>query len=128
MKIETVYGLHFSPTDNTRAAVCRVGEALARALEVPFREIPWTLPGHRAEERSFSTADLVVVGGPPYAGKLPNKILPAEPSPLDRNIFSFYRRYCYHVKPSLIFLSVTIVVSLAEQLQCDLLTELFPVS
>ena len=76
MKIETVYGLHFSPTDNTRAAVCRVGEALARALEVPFREIPWTLPGHRAEERSFSPADLVVVGGPTYAGKLPNKILP----------------------------------------------------
>ena len=76
MDMQAVYGLYFSPTNHTKQIVCQLGEALARGLGVPFREIPWTLPGARAEERRFSPGDLVVVGGPTYAGKLPNKILP----------------------------------------------------
>ncbi len=76
MKIENVCALYFSPTDNTRIVVCRVAENLARAMGVPCRQIPWTTPKEREKEEIFQETDLVVVGGPTYAGKLPNKILP----------------------------------------------------
>lgn len=75
MNIQSVYSLSFSPTDNTRRVTNRIAQTLAESLHVPFQEIPWTLPQERAEVRQFSSTDLVVVGGPTYAGKLPNKIL-----------------------------------------------------
>ena len=76
MNIQSVYSLSFSPTGNTRRVTNRIARALAERLHVPFQEISWTLPQERTEVRQFSSTDLVVVGGPTYAGKLPNKILP----------------------------------------------------
>lgn len=75
MKIEQVYALYFSPTGNAKAVACRIAGKLAEELGVPCREIPWTTPKERTEQ-SFKETDLVVVCGPTYAGKLPNKILP----------------------------------------------------
>ena len=76
MELACVYALSFSPTGSTRRAVGRIARQLAGVLDLPWREIPWTLPAQRAEARVFGPSDLVVVGGPTYAGKLPNKILP----------------------------------------------------
>ena len=53
-----------------------VAEALAERLNLPLEERSFTRPGERAEVLRFSKEDLVVVGSPTYAGRLPNKILP----------------------------------------------------
>ena len=76
MEIRCVYALSFSPTGSTERVACRIAERLANILDVPCQTLPWTLPHQRAEDLTFTAADLVVVGSPTYAGKLPNKILP----------------------------------------------------
>lgn len=76
MELACLYALSFSPTGSTRRVVNRIAQSLAGALGLPWWEIDWTLPAQRVEVRTFGPADLVVVGGPTYAGKLPNKILP----------------------------------------------------
>lgn len=76
MELACIYALSFSPTGSTRRAAGRIAQQLAGALGLPCREIDWTLPAQRAQVRTFGPSDLVVVGGPTYAGKLPNKILP----------------------------------------------------
>lgn len=76
MKIDRVFALYFSPTGNTRLAVCTVAHRLAGQLDAPCKEIDITLPAAHAESHTFQKGDLVVVGGPTYAGKLPNKMLP----------------------------------------------------
>ncbi len=85
MKIKTVYCLSFSPTGHTKMVTDRIARTLAGLLDVPCCEIPWTLPGERDAVQRFSDADLVVVGGPTYAGKLPNKMLPDYQSKLKGN-------------------------------------------
>ena len=76
MEIRCVYALSFSPTGVTEQAVQRIAAALAGKLGLPCRTLPWTLPGQRQQVQSFAPTDLVVVGSPTYAGKLPNKLLP----------------------------------------------------
>lgn len=76
MNVTSVCGVSFSPTDNTRKVTNRIAQTLAGLLHVPCREIAWTLPQERAAVQRFAPAELVVVGAPTYAGKLPNKILP----------------------------------------------------
>lgn len=75
MKITAVSALYFSPTGNTKKVVCHLAGKLAEQLQVEVREIEWTTPQQR-KEQLFSENELVVVGSPTYAGKLPNKILP----------------------------------------------------
>ena len=76
MKIQQVYSVYFSPTGHTKAIVdCLAGE-IAKALQVPLRTVSFDLPEDRQGEHHFSARDLVVGGGPTYAGKLPNKIMP----------------------------------------------------
>ncbi|OBZ33396.1 4Fe-4S binding protein [Megasphaera sp. DISK 18] len=76
MKIQQVYSVYFSPTGHTKAVVdCLAGE-IAKALQVPLETVSFDLPAERQGEYHFSAQDLVVVGGPTYAGKLPNKIMP----------------------------------------------------
>lgn len=43
---------------------------------VPWERLPFTKPAERERDYVFADTDLVVVGTPTYAGKLPNKILP----------------------------------------------------
>ena len=76
MEIKQVYGVYFSPTGQTRQLVQFLGETLARTLGTPFVLRPWTLPQEREEALAFGPGDLVVVGCPTYAGRVPNKILP----------------------------------------------------
>ena len=76
MKIEKVWTLCFSATGNTDRLVTMLGKELAEGLEVPLKQIAFTKPAEREQVYTFTETDLVVVGSPTYAGKLPNKILP----------------------------------------------------
>lgn len=76
MHIQHVYAIYFSPTGNTKRIVCQGASEAARLFQVPCRAISLNLPKDRETVHTFSAGDLVIVGGPTYAGKLPNKILP----------------------------------------------------
>jgi len=76
MEIQKVWALYFSPTGSTRRVVMTLAEELARLLGVPLQEVAFTLPGSRERDYHFTETDLLVMGSPTYAGKLPNKILP----------------------------------------------------
>ena len=76
MEIKRVWALYYSATGTTDKAVNTIAEELAARLELPLERIPFTRPAERAKDYAFTAEDLVVVGSPTYAGKLPNKILP----------------------------------------------------
>lgn len=76
MKINHIFAVYFSPTGNTRLAAATAAHHLAGQLDAPCREIDITLSGAHAAPLDFQKGDLVVVGAPTYAGKLPNKMLP----------------------------------------------------
>ncbi len=72
--MEKVWALSFSPTGNTARAVETVAAAAAGTL--PRGSSDLTLPSCRGTLHAFTPEDLVVVGTPTYAGRVPNKIAP----------------------------------------------------
>lgn len=76
MKINKVIGLFFSPTGNTKIAVKTITETIASQSNTLAEYLDFTLPQQRTEVQEFSENDLVIVGVPVYAGRIPNKILP----------------------------------------------------
>lgn len=77
MKIKGITAVFFSPTGNTRKAVVEIADVIARREGIAVREIDFTLPEVREEVRKFEAGELVIFGTPVYAGRIPNKILPA---------------------------------------------------
>ncbi|MCR4891119.1 MAG: EFR1 family ferrodoxin [Lachnospiraceae bacterium] len=71
-----ITGLYWSATGNTKTLVNFLGKALAEALQLPYTEVDFTPKSARERNYTFSSSDLLIVGAPTYAGKLPNKILP----------------------------------------------------
>ncbi len=67
MTIKHVYAVFFSPTGGTRAYV----KAIAKALDEHYREVDLTRPKVREEGKTFEKGDLVILGAPVYAGRLP---------------------------------------------------------
>lgn len=76
MEIRKVWAIAFSATGNTERTVRVLAEELAAKLNCPMEQMSFTKPVERTREYDFRESDLVVVGSPTYAGKLPNKILP----------------------------------------------------
>ncbi len=76
MEIERVRAVYWSATGNTRKVVEELARALSEALERPMDTLDFTLPQARETALTFPAGDLVVIGTPTYAGKLPNKLLP----------------------------------------------------
>lgn len=76
MDIQKVWALYFSATGTTERAAETISAELAKHLQVPRETVAFTRPGEREKEYNFTDKDIVVVGSPTYAGKLPNKILP----------------------------------------------------
>ena len=77
MKLKGIAAVFFSPTGNTRKAVVEIADVIARREGIAVREIDFTLPRAREEVRKFEAGELVIFGTPVYAGRIPNKILPA---------------------------------------------------
>lgn len=76
MEIQKVWAVYWSPTGGCRRVVETVAGAAAARLGVAWESVDITLPAKCEQVYSFTEKDLVVVGTPTYAGKVPNKLLP----------------------------------------------------
>ena len=67
---------YFSPTGTTKKIVSNLAGALAASAGSKIAlDIDFTLPAARTKPVSFTDQDLVVVGLPVYAGRIPNVLL-----------------------------------------------------
>lgn len=77
MEVRQIHGLCYSATGVTEKVVRALAEGLEEELGLPqavfhgFRK-----PDERSVDQAFGPGDLVVVGSPTYAGRMPNKIAP----------------------------------------------------
>ncbi len=71
-----VCACYFSPCGNVERTVRAIAEGAAQALGLPVEEFDFTLPAAREEELCFEAGDLVILGAPVYAGRVPNKLMP----------------------------------------------------
>ncbi|MDL2225219.1 (4Fe-4S)-binding protein [Eubacteriales bacterium OttesenSCG-928-M02] len=69
--IQRITSMYFSPTHTTKAIVTGVCKGLQSALSVDSQEVDLTLPGGRQALPSFGEGDLLVLGLPVYAGRIP---------------------------------------------------------
>jgi ferredoxin/flavodoxin len=76
MQIEKVYAVYFSGTGTTEKVVCAVAEELAAKLGTAWEAFDFTSPASRTQKKVFARGDLVVLGTPVYAGRVPNVLLP----------------------------------------------------
>lgn len=76
MEIEKIWAVYFSATGTTEKIISTVAKTLACQLDKPLEMIDISTPAMREKELNFTKTDLVVVGTPTYAGKIPNKMLP----------------------------------------------------
>ena len=76
MKPHMIYSVFWSPTGNTEKLVKDIGRQCAGALRTPWKAIDITLINAKSKPLQFRSGDLVILGMPTYAGKIPNKILP----------------------------------------------------
>ena len=76
MEIRRIAAAYFSPTGNTETIAKAIAKAIAQAADLPVETIDFTLPQARDKIYEFGKDDLLIIGLPVYAGRLPNKILP----------------------------------------------------
>ena len=76
MKRRNIYGLYFSPTGTTKNVVSHIVSNLSHMFNVTYDLISINKPQQRISEIDFSDEDIVVVGFPVYAGRVPNLLLP----------------------------------------------------
>lgn len=76
MNIKQVWAVYFSPTGTTKKVVCRLSQSITQGLGASWQEYCFNLPESRQKDLSFSPSDLVILGVPVYAGRVPNQILP----------------------------------------------------
>ena len=76
MEIKTVWSVWFSATGTTQKVVTALSKSLAQQLGTGWKEYSFNLPKAREEDLTFGPEDLVVLGVPVYAGRVPNLILP----------------------------------------------------
>ena len=76
MRVKKISALYFSATGTTETAVKAVAAAAAAVLDCPWQAVSFTLPAQRQEKLAFQPEELVIVGTPVYAGRVPNVLLP----------------------------------------------------
>lgn len=76
MKIGRVWAVYWSATGTTEKIVALLADRLSKRLGCPYEAVDFTLPAGRENVLSFAPEDLVVVGTPVYAGRIPNVLLP----------------------------------------------------
>ena len=76
MEIKKVWSVWFSGTGTTQKVATALSKQVAEGLQAQWEEYSFNLPAAREKELSFGPADLVVLGVPVYAGRVPNLLLP----------------------------------------------------
>lgn len=76
MEVKTVWAVYFSGTGTTEKVVSCVAKTTAAILGVEFKSFSFNAPEHRQKDLTFRSDDLVVLGTPVYAGRVPNLLLP----------------------------------------------------
>ena len=76
MRVRNIWAVYFSATGTTEKTVKTIACAAAQVLDAPWQSISFTLSEERREKLQFSTGDLVILGVPVYAGRVPNVLLP----------------------------------------------------
>ena len=76
MEIKTVWAVYFSGTGTTEKVVTAVAKTMAGQLGAEEKKFCFNLPKDREDELAFGPEDLVVMGVPVYAGRVPNLLLP----------------------------------------------------
>ncbi len=76
MAISQIVTAWFSPTGTTRTIVTTLGDMLSADLNCPIKKMDFTLPEHRKDPLCFNGEDLVILGVPVIAGRVPNVLLP----------------------------------------------------
>ncbi|MEG1432719.1 ferredoxin [Eubacterium sp.] len=76
MAIQRILAVYFSATGTTKSIVTTIAEALAGHLKLPMEILDFTLPQNRQTPLSFTKEDLVILGTPVIAGRVPNVLLP----------------------------------------------------
>ena len=76
MEIKHVWAVYFSGTGTTQKVVTTLSKSVAQGLVCDWQEYCFNLPKDREQELSFGPQDLVVLGVPVYAGRVPNLLLP----------------------------------------------------
>lgn len=76
MELNRIRALWFSATRTTETVVRALSASLARALELEYSCLDFTLPDVRTQEVCFAPDELVILGVPVYAGRVPNVLLP----------------------------------------------------
>jgi len=74
---KTINAMYFSATDTTNKVVTGIAKRIAENLtgDKTINSIDFTLPGVRLKPVSFSEEDVVIIGVPVYAGRVPNVLL-----------------------------------------------------
>lgn len=75
MNIRKVWGIFFSPTGTTERVVESIAREVADSFSIPWEMIDLTLPESRKITRQFQPNELVILGTPIYAGRVPNVIV-----------------------------------------------------
>lgn len=76
MMIKKIWAASFSPTGGTEHIVSLLAEEMGKCLKLPVHKISFTLSDERKKSCTFTEEDLLILGTPVYAGRIPNKILP----------------------------------------------------
>ena len=76
MEIKTVWAVYFSGTGTTEKVATHLAKTLAQSLGAEYKAHDYTQPAGRANELNFGPEELVVLGTPVYAGRVPNLLLP----------------------------------------------------
>lgn len=73
----TINAMYFSPTGTTKKVVVGITKKISENIgrERTINYIDFTLPGVRINPVSFSEQDIVIIGVPVYAGRVPNVLL-----------------------------------------------------
>lgn len=74
---KNVNSMYFSATGTTKKVVSGIAQKISEKIdqEITINTIDFTLPGVRSKPVSFSDEDIVVLGVPVYAGRVPNVLL-----------------------------------------------------
>jgi NAD-dependent dihydropyrimidine dehydrogenase PreA subunit/flavodoxin len=75
--ITQISTMYFSATDTTKKVVSAIGKKLSQNIdkEMSIYNIDFTLPKSREKIVSFTNQDVLIIGVPVYAGRVPNVLL-----------------------------------------------------